>query len=61
MDIGKSKLTQIESLAETIKFHFGENDPRLDKELEKLINMIKEEKERTYKLSDLANLVANRI
>lgn len=61
MEIEKSKINHIESLTETLRQHFGKLDPLLNTELEKLVGLIREEKERDKKLAEIAQLVANRI
>lgn len=59
--IEKTKIAQIESMAESIHFSFANLDPKLKQALEQLIDLIKEEKNSREMLREKAWALANRI
>lgn len=60
-EISKSKMATIESMAESIKFHFGKNNTELDKAMEELVSLIKEEKKSRDYLRDFVWAMANKM
>lgn len=60
-EISKSKMVTIESMAESIKFYFGKDNAELNKAMEELVSLIKEEKKSRESLRDIAWAMANKM
>lgn len=57
----KSKLSQMESLAETIKNYFGSKDADIYVHMEKLLGLIKEERANNDRIREALFQIANRL
>lgn len=59
--IPNSKITQIESKLWAIQNHFGGLDPKLQEELNELVQLVAEERDRQREIREVIFMIANRI